>query len=450
MGWQDLYGESKRGVRQSLGQLSDTALRLKELRENKKQQKFQNLMNLGQLGMQGIGLASQLKTGKQARGIAAAGEARAQELHGPALEAAKMEPSRVQATIDAQKATTDKMEQDIKWVGMQMTEYPATIEHQRNIENLQAQIEQDKATVARLDAEWRQAQTQYEPQKLELLGKQIENDAKELDVRLQEAQTRLDIAKLQLAGLNQEQAQAILPVLSQARDLWLQSRPQYLDVNGMPDPSKWYTDAGKQDFKKFLIESGEAQNLGIDPAQQDTILDAFWGGEAVEDTRDDDKDHPDRQRLLQQVSEEGFFPTVEAKLDISQAGGNILDKIASAVELIDPFRNPAMKKAHKFLWGSELRPPSGETSFDVMKQMLSKGEGEGPAENQILNLVKSIRETLPLIGGRKEKQELRGMEAQILQPGVLPEENLSSILDHLMNIARSKGLVQPQYLERPD
>ena len=281
MAWTELYGESKRGVQQSIGQLSETALRLKELREKRKQEKTQNLMNLGQLGMQGIGLASQLKTGKQARGIAAAGEARAQELHGPALEVAGMEPARIQAQIDHEVASTNKMTKDIEWLEVQMKEYSATMEHQREMEELQLGIGQQNARVAEMNAKLKQMEMELAPEQMALERKQISAELARISADREEMQIRLEIAKLQLAGLSKEQAQAILPALSQARDLWLQSRPQYLDVNGMPDPSKWYTDAGKQDFRKFLVESGEAQNLGIDPAQQDTILDAFWGGEAA-------------------------------------------------------------------------------------------------------------------------------------------------------------------------
>ena len=281
MSWTEMYGESKRGVQQSIGQLSDTALRLKELREKRKQEKTQNLMNLGQMGMQGIGLASQLKTGKQARDIAGAAEDRAQGLYGPALEAAKMEPDKIQAQIDHEVASTNKMTKDIEWLDMQMKDYPATVEHQREMEELQLGIGQQNARVAEMNAELKQMEMDLAPEQMVLEREKISAELARISADREEMQIRLEIAKLQLAGLSKEQAQAILPALSQARDLWLQSRPQYLDVNGMPDPSKWYTDAGKQDFRKFLVESGEAQNLGIDPAQQDTILDAFWGGETV-------------------------------------------------------------------------------------------------------------------------------------------------------------------------
>jgi len=352
-GWGEAYLEGKRGIKQSIGQLQDTAMRLKELREGRKQQRFQNVMGVAGLGLQGIGLAHDIKTGREQMDIAKAGEARVAELHGPAMEVARLEPIRVQAAIDTQKVTTNKLEQDIVWVGMQMAEYPATIEHQRNIEDLQVRIEQDKATVARLDAEWRQAQVQYEPQKLELLGKEIVNDAKELDVRLQEAQTRLDIAKLQLAGLSQEQAGAILPALSQVQDLWLKSRPQYSDVNGIPDSSKWQTPKGKEDFKRFLIESGEAANLGIDPAEQNRIIDAFWGGGSAEGKGNGEAIRPPGEKrnlfdqiqtMVKKIKEAGGKPDVPAKLVLLTYAPETLIQILQNLETTYAQMKPPTKE----------------------------------------------------------------------------------------------------------
>ena len=400
MSWTELYGESKRGVKQSLGQLSETAMRLKELRENKKQQRTQNLMNLGQLGMQGLGMYSGIKEAERGRTFAA-GEAKLGREHDVALAKEKHASDII---MENTRATNDMVQQEV-----------ANMKAWRSLKDQQAFVRQQTE-----DAFNRQVQLDnakgVRDERLERAKQEFESAQNNLNRALETERNRLMGRQVSLA----EQKEGVGTPSNVSAYVeghfadWLEGNPRLYEKYA----SGQLTEDDFNAYLKVVTGTGSSEPFNFSSEDIKNATLAVWEGYGYEPPKpiviDKDRD----------VGREGG--------DISRITGTFVGEPLKQLNV------------HREMTEKHIIEP-------ILKALgVRTPQAEGEQEQLLLDKINSLKDTIQPrmqiagfdIGRKKGERILDRLAKEIKRSGELSQGRLSEIMAQLNEISTKYGTAQ--------